>query len=107
MSKVKTWLQKNQIMDNDLIKLFPKYGVSDPEKDLKNVPEKKWKELQEKYKKDRSKDMKNTAAKGRLTKKIIKMNKLYKAERAKVPKKKKKKDEPKILPLFNDDKKTD
>eukprot|EP01084_Bolivina_argentea_P056072 102676_1 len=94
---LKKWLQKNQVFDKDLLKLLPKYGVNDPEKDLKNLTLDQWKEIQDRIKKDRAEQLKDNAAKLRLQKKLTKVEKLWRAKR---PKKKKK--APKLLKLFDD-----
>eukprot|EP01084_Bolivina_argentea_P237612 399299_1 len=96
---VKAWLMKNQVYDKDLVTLFPKFGVKDPEKDLKDLTPGNWKKIQAQIKKDRSKELKDNAAKLRLQKKLTKIEKLWRAKR---PKKKTK--APKLLALFGDDK---
>eukprot|EP01083_Nonionella_stella_P302050 1039755_1 len=79
---VKKWLQKHSVMDKDLIELFPKFGVKDPEKDLGKLKPKQWKEIQDTIKKDRAQELKGGAAKQRLDKKFTKIEKLWKAARA-------------------------
>eukprot|EP01083_Nonionella_stella_P300878 1029445_1 len=94
---LKKWLQKNQVFDKDLLKLLPKYGVNDPEKDLKNLTLDQWKEIQDRIKKDRAEQLKDNAAKLRLQKKLTKVEKLWRAKRTK-----KKKKRSKLLKLFDD-----
>eukprot|EP01084_Bolivina_argentea_P192322 330208_1 len=92
-NECKKWMQRNQVFDRDLVVLFPKYGVNDPDEDLKNLSSESWQEIQKRLKTDRASELKDSAAKGRMEKKLNKISKIWKAARAPPKKKKKKKDQ--------------
>jgi len=79
---VRAWLQKNQVFDRDLVKLFPEYGVSVPDRDLKSLSEDKWEELKTKLMTDRAAELKDPRGRDRMLKKLTKVEKLWKSARS-------------------------
>eukprot|EP01083_Nonionella_stella_P266493 901438_1 len=88
---VRSWLQKNQVFDRDLVVLFPKYGVNNPENDLKQLSTEAWNELKLRLMTDRAAELKDSAARNRMQKKLTKIEKLWKSTRNNTAKQTKKK----------------
>ncbi len=82
-SSLRQWMQSKQVFDKDLLRLFPKYGVNNPEEDLCNVSEEKWAELENVLISAKRAELKDNAALLRFKKKITKITKIWKEQRKK------------------------
>ena len=65
-SKLKKWMRKEDIYDNDLFDILTGQGVNDPEADFKGYTQKQWDELWRRGCVERAKELKDQKAKVRL-----------------------------------------
>ena len=81
MASLRLWLQANQVFDNDLVRLLPTYGVTDPDKDLHHMSDEQWTECQTLLINEKHTELKDAAALNRFQKKLDKVTKLWKQRR--------------------------
>eukprot|EP01083_Nonionella_stella_P003943 11341_1 len=82
-TSLREWLQKNQVYDKDLLRLWPKYGVNNPDTDLYKLSAEQWAECKNILLSEKRAELKDNAANQRFEKKLNKLTKLWKAQRKK------------------------